>query len=506
MKLIRDVTLTRRVKIKRLYYLLEQPENFETFCRLILPHAFTKPFSYFHNEIIEEFMKDEDSTVAAPRGHGKSTLIGLGYVLWLIAYKKKKYIVYTSENHEKSVQFILPIVSEIKNNKMYNFIYHDNIKAGKDDETGKDREDCFDIGSKLRIQASSFETNMRGLKWYSQRPDLIILDDIENDERVINPILRKKDSNKLNKVVIPALDFEVGRYKYIGTILHHESLLQQKLRARNGKIYRACDLDKEGFVIESTILFPDIFSKEKLEARRREIGSTEFECEYRNNPIDNVASLIKKEWMIKCCDENLSYGEDGKYDIKVQGVDFAFSDRITADKSAFVGIGKTEETYTVFQCFTKKGMSITEQFDYIEYLSGINNYDDNALEENSIRSMSKELKNYNFPYTLFWTGAADSAKRRTYEVEFDDKRHTIGKTSMIKRLATQFENGRIKLPFRTERDKEITNQVMDECSTYALQDGKLVEVGLHGDIPIALGYAIERCEMEVFEFVGGMLE
>jgi hypothetical protein len=120
--------------------------------------------------------------------------------------------------------------------------------------------------------------------------------------------------------------------------------------------------------------------------------------------------------------------------------------------------------------------------------------------------MSKELRNYSFPYTLFWTGATDSAAKQQLDPEFNNKRHTVGKTAMIKRLATQFENKRIRIPYKTDRDKVLASQIIDECSTYALQDGKLVEIGVHGDIPIALGYAIERAEMEKFEFAYGSLD
>jgi len=34
-----------------------------------------------------------------------------------------------------------------------------------------------------------------------------------------------------------------------------------------------------------------------------------------------------------------------------------------------------------------------------------------------------------------------------------------------------------------------------ECTSYALSDGKLVEAGVHPDIPIGLGYALELMNM-----------
>ena len=501
LRIIESKEFTKEQKQKYLYYLFSFPENFFVYCKTVLPHAFTKPSAEFHKEIITDFMKKGNSALAAPRGFAKSSIIGLGYITWLIAYRKEKYIIYISQNHTKSVQFIEPLNYETKHNPMFKFIYGNiNIKRLEDDVnlSDLDRQDIFDING-VRIQALSFEKNIRGLKYNTYRPTLILCDDIEDDARVINPDLRVKDGNKLNKQIIPSLDVDNGRFKMIGTILHHDSLLVQKIRNLNGKIYKA--IDENG-----KLLWPEMFTKEKLDDIRKNIGHAAFQSEYLNTPVDDTFSLIKREWIKSCCDESLSYYSKDKFDYKVMGVDFAFSDRITADKSAFVIIGKKDDYYVVIDCLTKQGMSITEQFDYIEYLSGTNNINDNALEENSIRSMSKELKNYNFPYTLFWTGANDAPYREQTDAEFKNKRHTIGKSSMIKRLATQFENKRIKLPYMTEKDKLISNSIIDECSTYALQDGKLIEIGVHGDIPIALGYAIERIEMEKIEFEFGMID
>jgi hypothetical protein len=134
-------------------------------------------------------------------------------------------------------------------------------------------------------------------------------------------------------------------------------------------------------------------------------------------------------------------------------------------------------------------------------------YTDNALEENSIRSMSTELQKYSFPRTLFWTAGSDPAKKKEQNKnEFAEQRHTVGKLAMINRLATQFENSRIHIPYKTERDKEIAHMIMDELTTYARADGKLVETGVHGDIPIGLGYALERAEMDRFEFDFGVVD
>ena len=434
-----------------------------------------------------------------------SSLVGKGITLKKICYKEERYIIYGSRNNDLSKMFLGPIKGELKHNSRLRLVYPNiDIRNVKDKDTGLDRQDCFDIGKEMRIQAYSFEKNARGLLFENQRPTLFILDDIDEDSRVRNPTLRNDDWDKINKVIIPGLDPEVGKFKAIGTVIHLDSMLKRLISVYKGKIFRAYEVDENDKIIPESILFPDLFSVEFFENYIEKSGSLAASSEYLNNPIDDVFNLIKRKWVKSSfCEDLTFFNSELKYDIKIQGVDFAFSDRVSADKSAFVGIGRNEECIDVISCITKKGMSVIEQFDFIAYLTGVYSFNDNALEENSIRSMSKEINDYKFPFTLFWTGASDPAvgEKDYKKYDYSEKRHTVGKVSMIKRLATTFENNfnsvrdgeghKLRIPYMTEKDKIIAHLILDECCSYALQDGKLVESGVHPDIPIALQLAFE---------------
>jgi hypothetical protein len=177
-------------------------------------------------------------------------------------------------------------------------------------------------------------------------------------------------------------------------------------------------------------------------------------------------------------------------------------------KCYIVDAGDVERHYDVTQLIWKQGMSVTEQFDYIEMLSGRYGYNDNALEENSIVSMSKELRKYKFNFTLFYTANKDAVAKQpgTINMDYAMKRHVVGKPQMILRMATLFENGLVSLPYKTEKDRVLTNRFIDECLTFSFDDGKLVETTIHADMPIAIGYAFERAEMEKFQAAYTVLE
>lgn len=460
-------------------------ENIELFASFFFKSVLTSPTPDFHSEIYDMLFSEGNTAVAAPRGHAKSTITGLIFLIYCIVNKLERYIVYVSQNHSKTVQFLQPIRDEFKNNNMLKYVYGDLNVLNARSEDGKDREDCFDVNG-IRIEAVSFEKNLRGFKYKNIRPTLIICDDIEDDQRVLNPELREKDSSKLNKIIIPSLDID-GRVKIIGTILHVHSLLKQKIEQYDGKIYKACD---SSF---NNILWPERFTEKKLRQIHWDIGTVSFEQEYLNNPVNTKNALIQREWLDRCKDEELSYTdvERWEYDYKTIGVDFAFSDRITADKSAFVSLGKYKDQFICFNLMTRKGLSVSRQLDIIEMLNSNYAYDAIGLEENSIKAISSDLSNYSMPITLFWTSSNDPATKRKADYNYLGKRHTVGKTALIMRLGTALEHEEIVFPYKTREDKNITEAIFSELISFALADGKLVEAGVHPDIPIGLGYALE---------------
>ena len=483
-------------KLKELLQeIFSHEENIKTFSEVCFPNTVVNKIPKFHKEIYELLFRPGNAALAAPRGHAKTSITGIIFLIFCIVNKLEKYIVYISQNHAKTVQFIDPIRHEFKNNKILRFIWGDlTPRPGRDDQ-GKDREDCFDVGG-CRVEAVSFEKNLRGFKYRNMRPTLIIGDDIESDERVLNPELREKDKNKLNKVIIPALDIR-GRFKMIGTILHNYSLLKNKIDLYNGKIFRACNPDLKN------LLWPDRFTKKILLDIKKDIGSVAFQQEYLNDPIDNTSSLIKREWIEQCKRTDLS-SEDifemvkgNKFEMKTMGADFAFSDRITADESAYVGLGRKDEFYYLLNCQKDKGLSINEQMNIMKNeLFPRYRYDRMGLEENSIKAISKDIQQYNLPITLFWTAASDPAAKKKEGYDWTDKRHTVGKINLIMRLGTAFENKQFVIPYKTEKDKIMFDRILSECTSYALSDGKLVEAGVHPDIPIALGYALELMSLD----------
>jgi hypothetical protein len=406
-----------------------------------------------------------------------STTIGVVFISWLVVNNLEKYIVYISQNHTKTVQFVDPLRYEFKNNRRLKWLYGNLSPKNTRDDDGRDREDCVDIAG-IRIEAVSFEKNLRGFKYGNMRPTLIIGDDIDSDERVTNPVLRDKDRNKLFKVILPSLDIN-GRFKMVGTIIHHDCLLKNRLNEYNGKIFRAYDEN-------GVPLWSERFTKEKLEGFRKEYGSAAFESEFMNNPIDNASSLIKREWVEGCfVDKSV---DELDFDELYLGVDFAFSDRVSADNSAFVDIGVnyhqngSVKNLVLLNGELGKGLSLKQHWEKIKNKFDANGHDMVLLEENSIKGSVEDVRDLKIPYRMFWMGSRDAQKDK----QLKSKSKTISKINSINRLAVSFEYKKWIIPYKTIQEKELANRLVSELTSWGLVDGKLEEFGIHPDLPIPL--------------------
>lgn len=168
-------------------------------------------------------LKGSRQVVAAPRGHAKSTNFTFKDSLHAILYAYKHYILILSDSSEQAEGFLDDIKTELEDNA--NIIMDfGSLKGDKAWRTGV-------ILTKTDIKAEAIGSGkkVRGRRHRNWRPDLIVLDDIENDENVNTPEQRRKLKNWFDKAVSKAGDTYTD-IMYIGTILHYDSLLNNVLQ------------------------------------------------------------------------------------------------------------------------------------------------------------------------------------------------------------------------------------------------------------------------------------
>ncbi len=92
-----------------------------SFAQIYLPHHTKVAPSRMHLDLYK--MLQEASTarqqriaIAAPRGHAKTTIVSLAYVLWSVLYGKEKFVLLVSATREQAVQLLKAIQDELRTN------------------------------------------------------------------------------------------------------------------------------------------------------------------------------------------------------------------------------------------------------------------------------------------------------------------------------------------------------------------------------------------------------
>jgi len=203
-----------------------------SFAKILLPHLFRLSFSRAHEGLFKwriegllpvSFEREGIRlAIAAPRGHGKSTINTLFFLLHDLAYEMEKYIVIFSATLPQAEQRLKNLRRELEKNAVLRLHYGHPLTT-----TGARNARSLLVGDTL-IEAYSAGTEVRGISFGPWRPTKIVLDDVEDSDGVENPLLRERLYDWFREVVENLGD----RYTHIhvvGTVLHPDSLLAQLL-------------------------------------------------------------------------------------------------------------------------------------------------------------------------------------------------------------------------------------------------------------------------------------
>ncbi|MDP8171538.1 phage terminase large subunit [Pasteurella skyensis] len=219
----------RRAKV------FDKKNGFEYLVNNYFPHYIRSPHkSQLHHYLftrLPEIVQSENKcldAIAAPRGESKSTMVSQLFVLYCLITNIKKYALIVMDSIDQAYPMLEAIKAELEFNHRIATDFPEIAGVGRVWQSGT-------IITKLdqKVQVAGSGKKLRGLRHGAFRPDLVVLDDIENDEQVRSPEQRDKLHNWLKKTVLP-LGSADGKLDiiYIGTILHYDSVLNRTLSSK----------------------------------------------------------------------------------------------------------------------------------------------------------------------------------------------------------------------------------------------------------------------------------
>lgn len=467
------------------------------FGRAYLPHYFVRESPEFHRELddiwAEGVLKDKNPytdaaqisrmdgnkwAVAAPRGHAKSTTFTFKDSLHAALYAYKHYILILSDSTEQAEAFLEDIKTELEDNA---YIIEDfgHLKGDATWKTG-----TIKATNGVKIDAIGSGKKIRGRKNRSWRPDLIVLDDIENDENVATQEQRRKLKSWFDKAVLKAGDTYTD-VMYVGTILHYDSLLAGKLQNPGFKSrkYRAVisdsahpelweawekiytnlfndqhEADAEAFfeankeeMLEGTqVLWEAKLPYYKLMKIKVDEGTASFNSELQNDPIDPDNADFNEEWFV--------YYEDGEVDFKqpkflfIGGNDPSLGKNAKADTSSIITLALDTESgykYVVYADIAKRNPD--------KIIEDIFDTDKRLRLEYGKGYYSFGVEDVQFQYYFKQVMAQKSAERGIY-LPIEGITSTSNKVLRIRSLQPEVKNGYIRFQ---HRQKSLLQQMQE---------------------------------------------
>lgn len=208
--------------------------DFKFFCQSYFPHYVPTP----HFSLFQEFAfirlpqmidgsTDAREVHEAPRGEAKSTYeIQLGS-LWCIVTGRKHMIGIIMNTEEQAAEMLESIKAELDTNPRLALDFPEACGQGRVWQATT----AVTINN-VKIRIGGTGKKIRGMKHGPYRPDLIFLDDLENDENVKD----KKQRDKVEKFVLSAVlglappqgGMDVF---WVGTSLHYDAAINRVARA-----------------------------------------------------------------------------------------------------------------------------------------------------------------------------------------------------------------------------------------------------------------------------------
>lgn len=354
----------------------------------------------FHREIAD-IMNDVSLNetnakiaVAAPRGHAKSTYLSKAFPLSELLYRKRKYVLMISETPKVALANLDWIRGQLKYNAKLRADFGE-LLSPRDQANIRDNNEGFiayetrgDVKRPIALlESASTGGAIRGRNWNGYRPDLIVMDDLEDARAGGNASTveqRQALRDWFSQSVIPLGDPKGKRtaYVYMGTTVHADSLLMNVLYRRSDfktRLYRAIiaqpkrmDLwercreiyvdrdnpdraaDALAYYIANApemnegaeVLWADGQPLWKLMTWKWDNGSKAFNTEYMNNPIDEESQVFNPETF------HYYNGEidvlDERYEVAF-AVDMALGkSRTKGDYSATATVARDKHTGAIF--------------------------------------------------------------------------------------------------------------------------------------------------------------
>lgn len=300
--------------------------DYGLFINYYLLHYARSPLAKFHKDFTGFVAKHNDCFVGIEwaRDHAKSITACLGLLLWLAMRGNIKNAIVVSKSEDNAIELLDPLRKELESNERIINDFGDQKPV-----IGDWSEDAFCTRGGINFSACGRGQSPRGTRKGADRPDIIIIDDIDDDELVLNKSRVDKVWDWVLQALIPTQSIAGGRFIAVQNKYADDCIIARIMQ-------RAVELKKNGYkgaytnkvnIIDSEgqPSWKERFTLPQCEAMINKIGYIAAQREYFNNPIRSgkhynpnwiqykkLPNLNTYQLLISYCDPSFSNNGDSK--------------------------------------------------------------------------------------------------------------------------------------------------------------------------------------------------
>lgn len=293
------------------------------------------------------------------RGHAKSTHMSLMIPIWLMVQETRtiNVMILASKSEDSADRLLGDLQCELE----FNTLLRADFKIGIDEGNWSTGE--FKTKEGMLFIALGRGQSPRGIKNRGQRPDYIVIDDIDDDEMVRNQARVSQAFDWCLTALLGAMDMGRGRFVLVGNRIGKDSILSRFTERPDTHHTVVNAIDASG-----KPAWAEKYDREEILKLRIYMGDRRFQKEYMNNPVNEGAVFRLK---------HIRYGKMlplKEYRSLICYTDPSFKAGTTNDFKATVLAGKTKEgAYHVLKVFadqTSVSNMVAWHYDIDGYIAG----------------------------------------------------------------------------------------------------------------------------------------
>lgn len=250
--------------------------------------ALDKSIPDFHKEIYEDAEVERLLVVGCPVRFGKSAVSSFVIPVADACLQRAEKILLISNGSQLAENFLRDIKAVFETNKLLKLDYGDL----KGDVW---RTDEIKLTNGVEIHAKGWSSNIRGGGY-----GLIVLDDPENDEEVRSEDRRIAKKEWFSSALFGRLEPE-ARLLVVGSQIHPLCLVNWIIEDTEERFKDFCKRHYEAWIVgvdnKEHSIWPQRWSDEELEWKRRNMSAKAVASELLGRPIHSEDMKIRPEWI-----------------------------------------------------------------------------------------------------------------------------------------------------------------------------------------------------------------